>query len=583
MQTAGEPSMQAEVYNIVDDKLKFQDKMALGTRMSYSSITTSHHTPSEGNTYGGGSSLTFNIGVPDGIFIDSQVELELKVAVVLTAAAITATEDTAITSIENQFGFHSFPVNRLIQSSDVSFNNQSSMVTQIARVIDSIIYSLDSDQLKRLSDLYVPDNNLIYDASSTQSVLKPYRESISATRGIGSTQVVISNIDLATHTAKYTFTIKEKLLCTPFQWHEKNPHPFYGIKQFNMTLNLISDIGSIFGRTALVTNITVPVLTDAKLLLHQYVPSIKMQIPSTIYYNCIIPDYSESISSTTVNTNTASSDLIINNKNYSVVPKLFVLYCTSARTSLLPFQSYPISSLKVDSALKTSLFSTYTLRDFYQLSKNNGYNQSYSVFSGGYYQDAVAIKNRLTTGHMLYFTCSDMSSDEGVQSNSMINYNFGLTVNCFNLNTTAAVVGVKAILVSFSDNILKYDASNGLFTMTNAGVTPSEIANAKTMFVNTAFQEQILGGSFWSWIKQAGKDVYNFIKDNKDTIRDIRKQIPYTAPGTKAGEVLEKLGLGKRKRPKKAKGNGVLELGGNANVLGGKNVSQRELLNLLDE
>jgi hypothetical protein len=214
MQTAGEPSMQAEVYNIVDDKLKFQDKMALGTRMSYSSITTSHHTPSEGNTYAGGSSLTFNIGVPDGIFIDSQVELELKVAVVLTAVAIAVTNDTAITSIENQFGFHSFPVNRLIQSSDVSFNNQSSMVTQVARVLDSIIYSLSSDQLKRLSDLYVPDNNLIYDASSTQSVLKPYRESISATRGIGSTQVVISNIDINAHSKIYIYNKREIIMYT---------------------------------------------------------------------------------------------------------------------------------------------------------------------------------------------------------------------------------------------------------------------------------------------------------------------------------------------------------------------------------
>lgn len=210
------------------------------------------------------------------------------------------------------------------------------------------------------------------------------------------------------------------------------------------------------------------------------------------------------------------------------------------------------------------------------MSKRNGYNGNPSQFFGG-------MEGSLGTGCVVYVTPSDLDSDMWHQSNVLSNHSFKVKATI--RNHTDALIPANTItlrVVAISDAYIKCD--NGKYTEQLASILPSELKDARDMYQDMTFdRNHVLGGSVWSWLgKHVLKPAVRFARNNLSKLHTGFAPVDMAAnavgnavkDGTAIGNYAKSHGYGKQ-------GNGIINLGG-SNVLGGKKLTQAQLLSLLE-
>jgi hypothetical protein len=566
-----------QVVNIVPQSLNWNRDMVKGTRLGNASIQVTSHVPDQGSaSYAANGSLSWNVPISAGNLVRSDPEVSFQYVVAFSDAATIKTDlATATTAVLNLVGMHSLPNNRCIESCTVKMNGQVNMSSNPATDANAILYNMGAEELARLGSCSAVDNLYTYDAATQTNVLRGQADSISWSRGLGAT--VIDSITFGANVLTVTMTHTEKLVARPFQWHEKEPSAFVGISNMSVNCNLTSS----FANAALAANgLTIDSVTlqNAQLRLGQFSPhmNIQKQIPTKAYWNTPVIEHTVTAAA---NVNAAATGIFTSNsRSYSTVPKLYAVYAYTARTSAAPERMYPITNLSVNSGIKKNLLKSYSQADLYQLSLKNGFNGSASQFYGGY-------SGSLGTGCVVYFTPSDLDSELFHQSNVETNHVFNVEATV--LNHSAANASVILRVVAFSDAVLSYD--NGSFSDEMASINQSQLAGARDIYMDTAFQQnKVLGGSLWSWLKGAVKSPIF-----KAITKTLRNNVPilnkYVGDDTAIGKVASTAGYGKRcaaakkaaatrKRnaaAKKKKGAGVINLGG-------RKLSKAQLMSLLN-
>lgn len=549
-----------KVFNVADKKFKFVDEPRVGTRMGYTSqiLRKYNSISSTGMTEGG--NARFEMSSADG-FIDSVVYLEAKIIANLRFNAnVTAAQLEG--ELKDKFGMNSFPINRCISNATVSFNDSKQFSTAVADNMDFFINSADTALLSKLSPASRLNSELVNTEANISNALKSGFNTDDAikTRGIYSNyDIVITRVNDTNATV--TITIKEALLANPFQFHAHEPNPFFGVDSLVVDLTYGTDLPQKLFEVAQESKIDLITLNanpDVKMVVHQFTPNVQLysnKFPSRVFYNApIIRSLKDS--SIAVNAG-AEREVNFKNHNLTGIPSLIGVACKLPKTALKRGEAFmPIQKISVNFGNKDQLLSDMTTkRDLYELASKNGYNGRFFTFAG----------EGASAGGILYFRPSDLGlTGPEMQSNSNSVLNFSITATFKNQTSTA--VNVTPTIYIVYDNILKYEdrqVSDSLIKL-----SPADIVNGKLVYSNLDESENaIVGGSFWSkaldWLKSdTAKAISSFARNNIPIVKD------YAGDTTAIGKFAKKAGYGKK--------------GGNVNHLGGKKMSKKELMALLD-
>lgn len=566
------------VVSLVDSKLDLNSTLNKGTRLGYESVNVVAHDPTNGNNaYGGGSNMAFNIPMSTANLLDSAPVLSCQIHVTYTNGGTAYdTGANGVTGINNQCGLHSFPVNRLFENINVRINGSLNMSTNVAANVDSVQYMLSKQELKRLSNVGVPDNAMVYSTDNNTSVLRTQMDSRDFSRGIGATRVEAKAVAGQAAQIAVTYFVSEKLLARPFQWAEQSPKVFKGINDLVISGNLTSNLQNAV--LAAIPGVNVVAgsfkVDNFKLRLKQSTPhaNLKKPVSNIAYYNAPVFDYMSAVASTAATGQPGSAET--NPRVFSSVPKMYAIYFAAPRTLNQPLQMFPITNVSINCGIKSNLLQSYTAEDLYDVSIKNGYNGNPSQFFGGN-------AGSLGTGCVLYLTNADFDTDMFSQSNVLKNLNF--QVKATYKNHTGANVTPTLHVVAISDAYIK--SENGVYTEQLASILPSEVASARDMYEDMGFEDnKVLGGSVWGWMKKhIIKPAVKFARNNVGKLhtgigpldavaKDVGKLVD---DNSYIGRQAAKHGLGQR-------GAGVMQLGGASTVLGGKKLSQAQMLALLD-
>lgn len=543
-----------QVVNIVPQSLNWHRELVKGTRLGNASNQVTSHSPDQGSgSYTAGQALSWNIPISAGNLTASDPEISFQYVITLSDSGSTIKTSTAVAvdAVQHLVGLHSVPNNRLIDSCTVKLNGQVNMSSNPATDASAIIYNMNQSELKRIGACSTPDNLYTYSATANYNVLRNQSDSLCWGRGLGST--VVNSMAYGSNDIVITLTHTEKLMARPFQWHEKEPSAFVGINNLSINMNLASN----FANAAVAANslsVDTVVVQNAQIRLGQFAPHVNMQkqIPTRCYWNTPVIEHTVTASKAVAQN--ASIQFNSTSRSYSTVPKLYCVYAYAARTATTPERLYPITNLSVNSGIKKNLLKSYSQHDLYDLSVKNGYNGTASQFFGGYAPGTST--TGVGTGCMVFFTPSDLDSELFHQSNVETNHVFNVDATVTNLDSASATVFLR--VVTFSDAVLAYD--NGNFNDEMASIHQSELAGARDTYMNTIFENnQVLGGSVWSWIKKAVRSPVF-----KSIVHGLRNSIPvvkdYVGDSTAIGKLAKSKGYGKRRASKK--GSGVISLAG---------------------
>ena len=562
----------SSIVNLIPESLNYNTQNIKGTRLGNASIQRVTYTPNQ-NNYAANGTVSWNIPIASENLVESQVFITTEFTLWLHDAAYTSL-NVGMAALENSMGVNSFPVNRCVENATVKFNGELIMSTNVSENVNALQYMMSPAELESISPCNVPDNLYAYDPAVSSNVLQNNADTTTSSRGFGAFEIVS-----ATHanTDEITLVIRvtEQLCARPFQYHTLNPPAFAGLNDLNVSLNLCSSpLDRAFAMTAAPDQgAATCTITKMELRVGQFSPhlSAAAAIPSQAFYNVPIIEHStKALAALVAGTNAGASVSVSqssDNRSYSNIPKLYAVYAQGTRTYVTPERLYPIQQLSINSGIKKNLLSSYTKDDLFQLSKNNGFNKRYAQFTGGSFETTG-------TGCVVYFTPSDIDSEEFHQSNVMSNYVFNVTAQIGNYSGSTEAPELH--VVTFSDSVLKYD--NGHWSEEMASVMPNELPSAQQMFFNQRIANHVLGGSIWTWLRDnVVKPVSSFARNN------LAQRIPVVGSAVsslvKDGGVIGKraqaAGYGKKKAPAKKKGGSVLNLGG-------KKMSNAELLKLLN-
>jgi hypothetical protein len=539
--------------------------------------------------------------------IDSDPDVSAKLVVRYRARgqAVWADKNEALGKI----GLHSFPLNRLINTANVRVNGSLTMSTNVKDNIDSMQYMLSKKELKRLSTTGVPDHLMVYDNTVLTDVLRPQTDSLSFSRGLGATKVEgfefgvvdINGVNYPS-TVTVTYELSEKLMARPFSYLESDPKVFKGINSLVVDLNMISDFTQAVAADNSVDVFGVE-LHDVAIRVRSCTPHANLKVPVADigYYNSPVFDYLTKETTNAVAAG-ASKELTVGPRVFTTIPKMYAVFASAPRASAnQPVQLFPITRLSIKAGIKSNLMASYDSRELYNISVKNGYNGSPSQFFGG-------IEGSRGTGCVVYLTNADFDTGLLAQSNVLQNFNFSLTANFTNtaedvagVAVAAAAAGNPAIpvarpafvasqkitlhVIAISDAYIK--SENGIFTETIASLLQDDVSDrAVDLYENMTFEgnRAVLGGSVWSWMKKhIVKPAVKFARNN---VGKLHTGIgPLDAVAKEVGKLVDdnsyvgrqaiKHGLGQR-------GGAVMNLGGANTVLGGKKLSQAQMLALLD-
>lgn len=568
-----------------DEKLNFIDasNVQLGTHSGYSSITQTSYPPTGGNS--DFKNKTYNI--TDNNLTDSDIKGRVSLSFIVKKP------DNAVDplEIENLIGLASFPLNRAISNCKVDFKRKS-FNTSVARDVNLYSVSLPDEIAFEISPAYYPSYTSVFDQEALDNPLRTIEDSskpYSTARGLGTNyDVKLELVKVpgpddtkpevgARDYLKVNLQWDEKIMAQPFQFREKNPHPFVSLGAYTIKMDFVPDALNAMVKCAhpdyTIEPDTAPFSLD--ILTNTYSPHLQVEIPSTIYYNSPIVEQFEQ----TVNQLVAPGGRLTNQTMNSIsregVPSMFA-FCVydpeSVDNVLEPFKTLSLDKVSLKINDKPALLSELNSRALFRISQKNGYKLGYSSFSGQPRDPLNAVGNDAYnsgygTNCWFFFTMADLASEDDLVANANKLMNITLTYDAVN-NTGEPVQNPTGLLKLVSDNVIFSQAGN--WDSTLPLLTSEQVSTAKVEFEDSDKSAYALGGKgkFWRGLKRFGQKVGRFItsKPVKSAVRAVRN-----APGVseliphRAHQVADKLGYGVNAiagKVQKRRGAGVSRKGG---------------------
>lgn len=556
----------------VDPKFNFlnSENVSLGTKLGYSSITTTAHTPTGGNDQ----FQTKNYNIVSNNWQDSNPKLRavIKFALYKEGGDVLPPGDEG-DDVKDNVGLASYALNRIIKTCKVKMGDLEPS-TSISKYIDLYASSLDNEVSYEVSPVAYPDSSSQFNNGALDDPLRWKGDSSKAygtSRGFGQNyKVSFSAIQNATGSMThkwYEVTIEydECLMANPFQWMEKHPVPFKGLGSYTITLDFESnplDRMININRNAVNGLPSYKVAEspngspfNLKILTRTYTPHLNLNVPNVLYYNTpSIENFPQSFSALD---NTKSAVQTLNNVNLKVIPSMFAL-CVYDESSLSdpsrPFSTFNIKNVSLKVGDKSGLMSELSQRDLYEMSIRHGYKLGFDSFSGSRRNPLDSTKGN-GSNCWLFFDMSDISSENLDVSNA--NRISDITVTVTYENNLGEKRTPTCNLFIVRDKVYINEA--GQWSDILPSLDDVQIENAKLEYANMDYSNNVLGGKgkFWRGLKNFAHKLTS--KPVRNIVRAVRKSPLGAVLPNAVHQVADVAGYGvvrsagKRKAPAKRK------------------------------
>lgn len=431
------------------------------------------------------SQLSFNVNIPSENTI-----LDRNILIGATYKFTITVPDLKNTEIICRYGFteafQAFPLNSSIVSMNATINNTSVSINSqdVLPVLLKMINQRDLQKYQGLTPTQVDtwgisrdgtyysrtaNANSIENAVNPLSSINNYSPDGILPRGafpINSITTTVASKKLtagADGSASFTITAQfvEPLFISPFLFGGKadfNNQGLVGINTLNLNINIDTTLKRFYSRGTLPARaytITLNEITDARLMLN----FLTTQPTDLIKAKNVVPfmDFPRYITGT-ANTNKISAStgttiskgtIISQNIQLNQIPDLFLIVARkpmSSQTPSDPTYFLPIETCSVNFNNASGLLSSATQYQLYEMSRDNGVQQSWLEWSGrGHNFDTTFLDTDLTTvsntlpfsmlgaGSVLAINPSkDLSLPSYLSNGSIGQYNLQLTVSVFN-------------------------------------------------------------------------------------------------------------------------------------------------------
>lgn len=573
--------------NLIPSQLDFIREPVLTSRVGNESIQQKVFNAESGVAPAVNATQNFNITSSSGVWSSSVPRLSAEVVanISYTRANAAADADAVFADIKNKFGMFSLPLNRCVETCIASFGN-TKMTTNVADNVPVYLNTMDTKNLAAISPCGKSDTMSEYDATVLNDPLRAGSDTINSTetRGIGSGyDLVISALNHAgtNQTATLTIKLDEALMSKPFQFQDiLNSQAF---PNFNCRLELkyVSDFAkALFSAHADIT-VANASINQLKVVMKQYRPqanAFPKALPSKFYYNSNEIRYFPVQARPALNAN-ADNALAINANTFQGMPSKFVLMVEKTRAGNEPEKSYALNAVDVNMGGKPKVLATYqdsaNPQGLYHLATKNGYNQRYSEFAGLQMDAAI-----YGASSLVMWSPADVDLPEFVQENANVQVELDAT---FNVRPFEAVNAgdYKAGLYMVKEAIITYDSATNEWNEAQAWCSPKELADAGADYYTDESEAShaIEGGNIFKGLKKAFSKVKGSwmklpqglrrsIGKVSQTARNLPAVSEFVGDNTLLGKQAKKVGAGRR--------------GGKVVSLGGKVMSNAELMRLIE-
>ena len=303
-----------------------------------------------------------------------------------------------------------------------------------------------------------------------------------------------------------------------------------------------------------ITSVTTQVLT-AQLEFFYLTPDVLENIPRhlvTSYYS--ITNYPTQVNQTVLPGQTVSVNM--SSVQFPGIPKRVIIYCGNSPGTYTNDTIGALSDVYMSFAQNGPLTVTWNNNQFlssatqeqlYEISVKNGCNDSWAQWAGqiapGLTGGASVIAGRIGSILVLSFG-DDIGLGPTECAGKMGNYQFSISANFLNTNTTTSIVNPQLSVIAVFEGI--FEVNNGACSANINVLTDAEVLQAKALpGVKYMPSKNVYGGlfeGFANFLSNANK----FLKDTK-LLSTIGSLIPI--PGVQVGaQVANQLGYGRKRR-----------------------------------
>lgn len=520
----------------------------------------------------------------------------------------------ADSSLKDQIGLKSFPVNRSIPVAVINMNGKT-FTSYPAQLIKLHQYNADPLELALLSPCSDVDE---YNKIKAVSMNNPYRQGTESTdsrmsRGLGCNYAYYIHPRAAGSTSvKIDFVVDEALVANPTQYKNiKDPVPFRNLNTFKVILDgqfkpenmigIADDVKLVAGKADFEVDITG---FKINMLVQNWVAPLEIgDIPKTIIYNTPLISLEGNTSSMCLNTKDpygipgernkhilTTHSMAMNN-----VPSMFAVMVSQETPTkkFAPDQLAGIIGLEIKVDSDVGIFRELEQQQLYELSSSNGYNKRFSCFSGALANGltvadpAVAAGNKFKeaifgAGSVIFFRPSDLGlKDYNVMANA--NKSINMQVQATFVTPEAAGTGAHYKLEVFSirDN-LTYSFEDGTFMDDLTLYTPDQLLRSPLKLTDDNNKlMRVMGGSFMGDVMTNFNHMaaHPVTKTVTKLLRNAGPLKDYAGDGTMMGNIASVYGYGKKKTTTRKKKGGEIVLLGSGKK-GGKKLSDKQLHDL---
>lgn len=524
---------------VVDPRLLFGSRKEAIIRKGAAQVTPNRTTAASVSN----SQVTFNISLNNSALtvIDPYCYVEVPIRVTISS---TGTSQTVKSYLANNFSLRQYPLASVTSVATVTINQSSLSVSpnewihQLSLFQDFISGKGDA-ALQSICPI-MPDQTPQYN-DTVGSLKRPMNsylaggEHYSSPRG--EFNALFEDVTSTGNTWVFTTTIREPIFHPMLEYDPSKPSeaiPYVNLMTIQLTF--LSYLERMFSYDAVacpnITGIDVQILSAT--LVQQWLtvpPSLAMPEKCLRSFN----NLSTYTTSQTPMTAGQQQTLYSQSISFSQLPKKIWLYVNESQSST----NVPFGSAKSDFCFAI---------DNVSITFNNNSSVLGSFNSSDLYNSCVAqegckltyVQTRKFTGAVI---CIDpvklFNLPDDFTAGIIGNFQFKAQVQCTNISSST--IYPTLYIVTALDTVLIIPKS-GQSSIVSGFITENDVRRASSLpaYPMEFSHDDVFGGSWWDRIKNIGKSVFNFIKDNKLLSKGL-SMIPQTAA---YAPIADSLGLG---------------------------------------
>jgi hypothetical protein len=239
----------------------------------------------------------------------------------------------------------------------------------------------------------------------------------------------------------------------------------------------------------------------------------------------------------------ASTTILSSNLQLNAVPEKILVFCRENTANLTYTSSdvaLALTGISINFNNQSGLLASATQLDLFQMSKSNGLQDDWELFSGlsGSLGTVVG-----TSGSFLMLRFGkDISLPSDCWPGKVGAFNLQLTATVKNVNQSASITNPTLYIITFTNQ--KLQISEGGAVQTILGISESEKSQA-TEYVQFSKVKKHYGGSFGDFMSKVGsflKPVLDGLRSTK-AVSTIASLIPHPAAQL-VGQAASRMGFG---------------------------------------